>query len=65
VKEISERRLTELADAAFFAAANKVINRAIESGTPVILSENGKVKKVDPRKIRLPRVKTKKLRSKN
>jgi hypothetical protein len=37
--------LSELADAAFLAAAHKVVKRAIESGTPVILSENGKVKK--------------------
>ena len=62
MKEISERRLTELADAAFLAAAHKVVERAIETDTPVILSENGKVKKVDPRKVRLPRVKIKKLR---
>ena len=43
MKEISERRLTELADAAFLAAAHKVVERAIETDTPVILSENGKV----------------------
>ena len=64
MKEISERRLTQLADAAFLAAAHKVVKRAIETNTPVILSENGKVKKVDPRKIRLLRTAKKRQSSK-
>ncbi len=64
MKEISERRLSQLADAAFLEAAHKVVKRAIAAGTPVTMSVNGEVKKVDPRKIRLPRTRIKKRPSK-
>ena len=47
----NDQSLTELANAAFEQAAKKVIQRAIQTGTPVILWENDSVKKVDPRTI--------------
>jgi ABC-type sugar transport system substrate-binding protein len=50
----NDQSLTELANAAFEQAAKKVIQRAIETGTPVILWENDSVKKVDPKTIIRP-----------
>lgn len=47
----NDQSLTELANAAFEQAAKKVIQRAVETGTPVILWENDAVKKVDPKTI--------------
>ena len=47
--------LTKLADAAFRQAAKKIIKRAKESGTPVIIWEDGEVKRVDPRTIKMGR----------
>ena len=55
MKKPNTQSLTRLADAAFRQAAQKVIQRAINSRTPVIVWEDGQVKKVDPRKRRLPR----------
>jgi hypothetical protein len=55
MKKPTEDPLTKLADAAFRQAAKKVVKRAIESGTPVIIWEGGEVKKVDPRTIKLGR----------
>jgi hypothetical protein len=43
--------LTKLADAAFEQAAQKVIERAEESGTPVIVCVDEEVKAVDPRAV--------------
>lgn len=40
--------LTKLADAAFEQAARKVIERARQTGTPVIVWEDGAVKEVPP-----------------
>ncbi len=52
MKKASENPLTKLADAAFRQAAEKVIKRATESGTPVIIWEDGEVKRVEPRSTR-------------
>ena len=49
MKKASENPLTKLADAAFRQAAQKVIKLAEESGTPVIIWEDGEVKRVEPR----------------
>lgn len=57
MKRSTEQSLTKLADAAFQQAALTVIKRAEESGTPVIVWENGSLKKLDPRKWK-PRAKT-------
>jgi hypothetical protein len=43
--------LTKLADAAFKQAALKVIERAKQTGTPVILWEDGAVKAVPPEEL--------------
>jgi hypothetical protein len=43
--DIENMTLTEKADAAFRQAAAKVIERARQTGTPVILWENGRVVK--------------------
>ncbi len=52
----SERTLTtKLIDAAFLAAAHDVVERAKQTRTPVLVWEGGKMKKLDPHKIRLPR----------
>jgi hypothetical protein len=55
VKKKIERPLTKLADAAFRQAARKVVERAIETGTSVVVWENGEIKQVDPRAIRIGR----------
>ena len=56
--------LTKLAEAAFVAAAKQVIQRADESGTPVIVWEDGRVKAMAPRKRRTrPRKKKSRERS--
>lgn len=43
--------MTKLADAAFKQAARKVIDQAKQTGTPVIIWEDGEVKAVDPQTI--------------
>jgi hypothetical protein len=50
MKKLSEQSLTKLADAAFRQAAREVVKRAEETGTPVIVWENGSVTKSKPRK---------------
>ena len=40
-------------DLAFRRAAVKVIERAKETGTPVIVWENGKIKRLTPRQARI------------
>jgi hypothetical protein len=52
-----EPDFTKLAEAAFLQASYKVVERAIQTGTPVILWKNGKVVAVDPHTIKLPRPK--------
>ncbi|HEY4260876.1 MAG TPA: hypothetical protein VGM98_11980 [Schlesneria sp.] len=39
--------MTELADAAFQQAAKKVVEKAIQTKTPVIVWEDGAIKKID------------------
>lgn len=48
MKKTTDQPLTKLADAAFEQAAQKVIERAQQSGTPVILWEDEAVKEVEP-----------------
>lgn len=49
MKKPAERDdLTRLANAAFKQAARKVIQRAKETGTPVIVWQDGQVRAVDP-----------------
>jgi hypothetical protein len=55
MKKPAENPLTKLAEAAFQQAAQKVIKRAKESGTPVIIWEDGQVKRVEPRNTRITR----------
>ncbi len=43
--------LTEKANAAFRQAAAKVIERAKQTGTPVIIWEDGQVKKTPPQQV--------------
>lgn len=50
MKKSTEQPLTKLANAAFEQVAKKVIERAKESGTPVIVWEDESVKEVEPRK---------------
>jgi hypothetical protein len=52
MKKPIEHPLTKLADAAFQQAARKVIERAKEAATPVIICEDGEVRKVDPRRLK-------------
>jgi ABC-type sugar transport system substrate-binding protein len=46
-----ENPLAKLVAAALRQAAKKVVKRAKESGTPVIIWQDEQIKKVDPRKI--------------
>jgi ABC-type sugar transport system substrate-binding protein len=48
MKKTTDQSLTKLADAAFEQAAQKVIERAQQSGTPVIVWEDETVKEVEP-----------------
>ncbi len=48
MKKTPDLSLTELADAAFEQVARKVIERARQTGTPVIVWEDGAVKEVQP-----------------
>jgi hypothetical protein len=48
MKKPNERTLTQLADAAFQQATQKVIERAQESGTPVIVWEEEGLTEVEP-----------------
>lgn len=47
MERIDSRKMTELADAAFQQAAKKVIEKAIQTKTPVIVWEDGAIKKID------------------
>jgi hypothetical protein len=50
MKKGTEQSLTKLANAAFRQAAREVVKRAEETGTPVIVWENGSITKLKPRK---------------
>jgi NCAIR mutase (PurE)-related protein len=62
MRKKTEQSLTELADAAFKEAARIVIERAKRFGTPLIIRQDGKMKKVDPHEFQLPETKPKKRR---
>lgn len=47
-----DERPTQLADAAFLQAAKKVIDLAEQTGTPVVVWEDGKIAKIDPKVMR-------------
>ena len=49
----TESSLSEKADAAFRQAARDVIQRAKQTGTPVVIWKNGKVTEVAPEEIDL------------
>ena len=55
MKKPAEPDLTKLVEAACREVAETVIKRTKQCGTPVIVWENGKIKRLDPHKIRLPR----------
>jgi len=57
VKKKIDQTLTKLADAAFQQAAEKVIERAEKSGTPVIVWQKEEVAEVEPRNLRKTRKK--------
>lgn len=52
-----KQSLTKLADAAFLQAAYKAVAIARQTGTPVVVCEDGEIKKLDPRKTHLPPLK--------
>jgi hypothetical protein len=52
MKKPSDEGLTKLANAAFEQAAHKVIERAVDSGTPVIVCVDEEVKAVEPQAVR-------------
>lgn len=52
MKKRTEQGLTELANAAFEKAAQKVIQRAENSGTPVIVCVENEVQAVQPQLLR-------------
>lgn len=55
MKKTTNQPLTKLANAAFQQAAKKVVQRAEESGTPVIIWEHEAMKVMQPRKARSTR----------
>ena len=64
MSHLSVKQTLNLADEAFLEAAYEVVERAIATGTPVLASENGEVKRLDPRTIKLPPRKKKKAKQK-
>ena len=54
MKEPTDHSMLELAQAAFEQAARKVIERARQTGTPVILWENGAIVRRSPDSFPLP-----------
>jgi hypothetical protein len=59
-KTEDESTLAWKADAAFRQAAYKVIQRAKQTGTPVVIWENGEIKEIPPEEIEF-RMKAEKL----
>jgi hypothetical protein len=53
MKKTNDQPLTKLANAAFRQAAKKVIERAEQTGTPVIVWEDEAVKELEPQAERL------------
>ena len=52
MKKITEESITKLADAAFRRVAQKVMERAEQTGTPIIVWEEGAVKEITPKQAR-------------
>ena len=52
MKRQNDRLMGKLADAAFRQVAEDVIKRAEDTGTAVIIWENGQVTRVEPREMR-------------
>ncbi len=52
MKKITDESITKLADAAFKRVAQKVIERAEQTGTPIIVWEDGAVKEITARQAR-------------
>jgi hypothetical protein len=50
-KERNEMSMSQLADAAFKAVARKVVKRARDSGTDIVLWRNGEVVNLSPDEI--------------
>ena len=48
IRSTPNQTLTEKANAAFDVASNEVLERARQTGTPLILWEAGKIQQVDP-----------------
>jgi hypothetical protein len=52
MKKSPDNPLAKLVDGALRQAAKKVVKRAEESGTPVIIWEDDRIRLVDPRNMR-------------
>jgi hypothetical protein len=62
MKKSTKPEMAKLAAAAFRQATQVAIERAKQTGTPLIIWENGAVKEVDPHSIRLKPKRRKKKR---
>jgi hypothetical protein len=60
VKKPARDKLTKLADAAFLVASHKVVDRAEQTGTKIVIWEDGGVKKIEPSEARARLAKIKK-----
>jgi uncharacterized protein YheU (UPF0270 family) len=49
MSQFTTQELTDLAEAAFLEVAKDVVNRAIETNTPVIVWKDGEIVNLDPR----------------
>lgn len=58
MSESSGKSLVEVADAAFAEVAKSVIQRAIDTGTPVIVWKDGAVVELDPHELKVTRQKS-------
>ncbi|HVS35395.1 MAG TPA: hypothetical protein VMS17_07405 [Gemmataceae bacterium] len=58
MKKSPNKSLTQLADAAFKQAAQEVVKRAKETGTPVIICVDGEIKAVQPSELTKGRKRT-------
>jgi hypothetical protein len=63
VKKASEPSLAKLAQGAFRQAARKIIQRAEETGTPVVVWEDGQVKELPVKAGRIVRERGREKRS--
>ena len=58
MKKPTDSAFTKLAEAAFRQAAKKVVKRAKEFGTPVVVWEDEQIKRLEPRNMQKPKLKT-------